>query len=84
MMLRTARTVGTCCALLGGFVLYSAANIARAQAPAHDIRIVAPFPPGGPVDVLSRFLANGLRDKSGSAALVENLPGAAEIGRAHV
>ena len=51
---------------------------ANAQAPAaNEIRIVAPFPPGGPVDVLSRILANGLRDKHGGTTLVENLPGAA-------
>ena len=54
----------------------SGQTFAQAAA-AGDIRIVAPFPPGGPVDVLSRMLANGLREKSGNAAVVENLPGAA-------
>jgi tripartite-type tricarboxylate transporter receptor subunit TctC len=39
--------------------------------------IVAPFPPGGPVDVLSRILADGLQKKTGLTAVVENLPGAA-------
>ena len=59
-------------------VLWGLTLTASAQAPAAaDIRIVAPFPPGGPVDLLSRILANGLREKSGSAAMVENLPGAA-------
>ena len=70
--------IRTFCALLGTLIFGSAANLAHAQAPAAgDIRIVAPFPPGGPVDVLSRILANGLREKSGAAAVVENLPGAA-------
>ena len=47
--------------------LTAGAVAALAQAPAtSDIRIVAPFPPGGPVDVLSRILANGLREKSGA------------------
>lgn len=41
------------------------------------ITLVAPFPPGGPVDVLSRILAEGLQKKSGLPAVVENLPGAA-------
>ena len=50
---------------------------AAAQASANEMRIVAPFPPGGPVDVLSRILANGLREKSGTNVIVENLPGAA-------
>jgi tripartite-type tricarboxylate transporter receptor subunit TctC len=38
--------------------------------------IVAPFPPGGPVDVLSRILADGLQKKTGQTVVVENLPGA--------
>ena len=55
-----------------------AATPIHAQAPAaNEIRIVAPFPPGGPVDVLSRIIANGLREKSGNNTMVENLPGAA-------
>jgi tripartite-type tricarboxylate transporter receptor subunit TctC len=41
------------------------------------ITLVAPFPPGGPVDVLARILAEGLQKKSGLLAVVENLPGAA-------
>ena len=56
----------------------SLAGSAHAQAPAsNEIRIVASFPPGGPVDVLSRIVANGLREKSGANTIVENLPGAA-------
>ena len=39
--------------------------------------LVSPFPPGGPVDTLSRILAEGLQKKTGLPALVENLPGAA-------
>jgi len=39
--------------------------------------LVAPFPPGGPVDVLSRLLADGLAQRYGQSAVVENLPGAA-------
>jgi len=39
--------------------------------------LVAPFPPGGPVDTLARLLADGLQRKYSQAAVVENLPGAA-------
>lgn len=39
--------------------------------------LVAPFPPGGPVDTLARILAEGLMQRYGQAAVVENLPGAA-------
>ena len=40
-------------------------------------RIVAPFPPGGPIDTLARMLANGLAERYKQTAIVENLPGAA-------
>jgi tripartite-type tricarboxylate transporter receptor subunit TctC len=39
--------------------------------------IVAPFPPGGPVDTLARILAEHIGRRSGQPAVVENLPGAA-------
>ncbi|TFY97250.1 Bug family tripartite tricarboxylate transporter substrate binding protein [Ramlibacter rhizophilus] len=53
-----------------------ATSTAFAQ-PASRIIIVAPFPPGGPVDTLSRLLADGLQKKQGRTALVENVPGGA-------
>ncbi len=39
--------------------------------------LVAPFPPGGPVDSLARILADGLGKKYRQTATVENVPGAA-------
>ncbi|MCG2594275.1 tripartite tricarboxylate transporter substrate binding protein [Ramlibacter sp. XY19] len=39
--------------------------------------IVAPFPPGGPVDTLARMLADGLAAQYKQTAIVENKPGAA-------
>ena len=39
--------------------------------------IIAPFPPGGPVDTLARVLADGLSRRYGQPAVVENVPGAA-------
>jgi tripartite-type tricarboxylate transporter receptor subunit TctC len=40
-------------------------------------RIVAPFPPGGPVDSLARLLAAGLGERYKQSGVVENLAGAA-------
>jgi tripartite-type tricarboxylate transporter receptor subunit TctC len=40
-------------------------------------RIVAPFPPGGPIDSLARILAAGLTERYKQSAVVENLAGAA-------
>ena len=56
----------------------TALGLCATQAQAQErITLVAPFPPGGPVDLLSRLLADGLQRRSGQTAWVENLPGAA-------
>jgi tripartite-type tricarboxylate transporter receptor subunit TctC len=47
------------------------------QLGAEKFSIVAPFPPGGPVDLLARILADGLAKKYKQTAIVENVPGGA-------
>lgn len=59
---------------MGAVLLLAASFAVGAQ---ERITIVAPFPPGGPVDLLSRILADGLQKKTGHTVVVENLPGAA-------
>src|SRR4051812_20048489 len=51
---------------------------ARAQAvcPENVIRIVVPFPPGGPTDVAARLLAEKLKDRFGQNVIVESKAGA--------
>jgi tripartite-type tricarboxylate transporter receptor subunit TctC len=51
--------------------------VTLAAAAQDRVTLVAPFPPGGPVDLLSRILADGLQKKTGQTVVVENLPGAA-------
>jgi tripartite-type tricarboxylate transporter receptor subunit TctC len=59
---------------MGAAVLLAVSMAAAAQ---ERVTLVAPFPPGGPVDLLSRILADGLQKKTGQTVVVENLPGAA-------
>ena len=53
--------------------------------PSKSVRLVNPFPPGGPLDVLGRLLSERLGASLGKPVIVENKPGAAgNIGAAEV
>jgi tripartite-type tricarboxylate transporter receptor subunit TctC len=44
--------------------------------PSRPITVVVPFPAGGPIDVLPRIIAEGMKASLGQAVVVENMPGA--------
>ena len=74
-MARTFRIIGSSVAALALGVVAPAS----AQQPAYPVkplRFIAPFPPGGTTDVLSRVLAQKLSDALGRQVVVENRPGA--------
>src|SRR5882757_5174237 len=50
--------------------------LAQAICPENVIRIVVPFPPGGPTDVAARILAERLRERLGQNVIVESRAGA--------
>ncbi len=59
-------------ALLAG---YASPTIAQSF-PSRPITLIAPYPPGGVVDMTARLLADGLRARFGQPVIVVNKPGA--------
>ena len=66
-------------AALGGLALAGFARPAFAQGdswPKQPVRIIVPYPAGGSTDVLTRILAERLKDRLGGTWVIENRPGA--------
>jgi tripartite-type tricarboxylate transporter receptor subunit TctC len=66
-----------CFAMLACTALPAMAQIA--PYPKKAIRLVVPFPAGGPSDILARLLGQRLSDRLGQAVFVDNKPGANTI-----
>src|SRR5688500_15078065 len=63
-------------ALLLGLLL--SGTLLAQEFPAKPVRLVVPFPPGGPTDV-GRMMASGLQAAWGQPVIVENKPGAGTV-----
>ena len=61
----------------GAAALPLVSRTAMAQAyPARPVRLVAPFPPGGSVDLSARVIGQWLTERLSQAVIIENRPGA--------
>ena len=73
--------------ILATLLCVSLSNPAHAQStttagadyPSKPIKLVVPFPPGGPMDTLARLISADLRKRWNAVAVVENRPGAGTI-----
>ena len=72
--------------LAGAAALWPVSRTARAQSyPARPLTIIVPYAAGGPLDVMVRIVADGLRAALGQSIVIENVAGAGGsigVGRA--
>jgi tripartite-type tricarboxylate transporter receptor subunit TctC len=61
--------------LLSAFALPVGAQ-SPAPFPSRPVKLVVPFPPGGPLDIVGRAIAQKLSEAWGQSVLVDNRPGA--------
>src|SRR5262249_37629055 len=67
-------------ALLVGIVLMAGANPAHdADYPNRSVRVIVPYPAGGPTDLIARLAAQMLTESFGQDFFVENVSGASGV-----
>ncbi|NDG50054.1 MAG: tripartite tricarboxylate transporter substrate binding protein, partial [Rhodospirillales bacterium] len=66
-------------AALAAPILLSAARVGAQSAgfPNRPVRIVVPYPPGGPNDLVARAIGRGMGERWGKPVVVDNRPGGA-------
>jgi len=75
--MKTAAFARTALLAIAAFASANTGAVAQEKFPKGTTRIVAPYVPGGAVDIAARALADLLADRWGSAVIVENRTGAA-------
>ena len=65
----------TICACFMVLTALAAGGVPAQDFPSRPVRLVVPFPPGGPLDVAGRMIAQELQERWGQPVIVENKAG---------
>jgi tripartite-type tricarboxylate transporter receptor subunit TctC len=61
---------------LGSCLTFGSLPVWAQEFPSRPVKVIIPFPPGGPTDVLGRIVAQKLSERLGQSFVVDNKPGA--------
>jgi len=73
---RQPRSLSWWCIGLGAMAMMGASAAWSQTYPSKPVRLIAPFPPGGGVDIIARLLAQKFSEGFGVPFIVDNRPGA--------
>lgn len=62
--------------VLGSCIAFRALPVWAQEFPSRSVKVIIPFPPGGPTDVLGRIVAQKLSERLGQSFVIDNKPGA--------
>jgi len=65
--------------LVLAFTVCAAVPAAAQSYPVKPVRLIVPFPAGGPADIFGRFLAQGMSARLGQPVVIENISGASGV-----
>ena len=61
---------------LGSCLAFATLPVWSQEFPSRPVKVIIPFPPGGPTDVLGRIVAQKLSERLGQSFVIDNKPGA--------